>query len=115
MNFLERKVHKAIAYDFFRAKILKGYIALWFFSSKKFTRPYDFFQAKSSQSLVIFFQAKSSQGLMIFLERKFHKATIAHNSYDFFRAKSSQAKSYGFFWAKSSQGLVYKALALWFF
>ena len=62
------------------------------FSSKKFTRPYDFFRAKSSQ------------GLMIFLERKFHKATIAHNSYDFFRAKSSQAKSYGFFGAKSSQG-----------
>ena len=41
------------------------------FSSKKFTRPYDFFRAKSSQ------------GLMNFLERKVHKAV----AYDFFRAK----------------------------
>ena len=56
------------------------------FSSKKFTRPYDFFRAKSSQ------------GLMIFLERKVHKAI----AYDFFRAKSLQGLVI-FFRAKSSQ------------
>ena len=54
------------ACDFFRAKSSQGlmifveqkvkrlYIALRFFSSKKFTRPCDFFRAKSSQGLMNF-------------------------------------------------------------
>ena len=56
--FSKQKVYKAMYY---------------FFRDKKFTKPCDFVQAQSSESLW-FILAKSLQALMIFFERKVYEA-----------------------------------------
>ena len=72
-------------------------VCLAIFSSEKFTRPYDFFEAKNSQGYNM-----PVTRLMIFVEQKVKRLNIALR---FFSSKKF-TRPCDFFRAKSSQGLM---------